>query len=157
MLAGVMTSDSLGSLRARAENQHIDIESLDARGALDLMLDWYSAVRADDAYPLEDDGDGVLIQWGASDFEAPQTFQFDVVRQFIGTDDEEPEEDAIWQLHLTLHYVADELTREVAGDLWVFDPTENISAREVVTRHGVLELLDGRPVIDVVLEFDRAD
>ncbi|MGN8554026.1 UNVERIFIED_CONTAM: hypothetical protein OHV15_15715 [Microbacterium sp. SLM126] len=153
----MITSDSLDSLRARAECQHVDIESLDARGAMDLVLDWYSAVRSEDAYPLEDDGDGVLIQWGTLDFETPQTFQFDVARQLICADDEEPEEDAIWQLHLTLHYEADDATSEVAGDLWVFDPAESTSAREVVARQRVLELLDGRPVIDVVLELDRAD
>ena len=138
MLDGVIIIDSPDSLRARAETQHVDIESLDARGALDLMLDWYSEVRSEDAYPLDDDGDGMLIQWGTFDFETQPIFQFDVARQFICSDEEEPEEDAIWQLHLTLHYAAEELTSEVAGDLWIFDPAECTSARETIAGHRLL-------------------
>ena len=48
---------------------------------MEFILAWHANERFDDAYPLDEDGDGVLIQWGTYRWDAARTRQFDVTRQ----------------------------------------------------------------------------
>jgi len=153
----VIISEAQHHLLTWATERGLDIVALDARKALDLVLDWYARERADDAEPVDEDGDGILIQWGTHAFTAPPTFQFDVTRQFITEAADEPDENEIWQLHLTLHYPANEATEFANGEVWHFDPDTAISARDAVAEQGILDLLDGITVHDVTVELDRAD
>jgi hypothetical protein len=68
------------------------------------MTDWFEAQRVErvDA----DGGDRLLFQWGTYDWGKGPSFVFDLVRQFVVED--EIGDDAIWQLHLTLHYPPDD-------------------------------------------------
>jgi len=78
----------------------VDLADLAAADAVDLMLEWYSVERADDA-DLSDGGDMLLYQWGTYDWGNGPSFQLDITRQLIavaGSDDD------IWQLSVTLHF-----------------------------------------------------
>jgi hypothetical protein len=153
----VIISDTPDRLRSWASEAGVDVASLDARQSLDLMLDWYARERAEDAHRLDEDGDGLLIQWGTYDFGEVSTFQFDVTRQFITADDEDPDEDAIWQLHLTVHYDETAETAAAEGSIWVFDPAETAAAFDEVANEAILERLDAVAPLRVVVEFERAD
>lgn len=101
-----------------------DLADLTASQAVSAMAQFYREQRADDAAGLDEDGDGLLVQWGVYDFDEDEdgaTFQFDLTRQFI-----EPGEDAeMWQLSLTLHFEADDRLRSIEpDDHWCFDPTD---------------------------------
>lgn len=153
----MIISEAQHHLLTWATERGLDIVALDARQALDLVLDWYARERADDAEPVDEDGDGILVQWGTYAFDAPPTFQFDVTRQFITAAADEPDETEIWQLHLTVHYPASDATESASGEVWHFDPDAAASTRNAVAELGVLDLLDGIAIRDVIVELDRAD
>lgn len=77
----------------------------------------FAAVPADDAAPADEDGDGVLAQFGTFDFNGVPEFSADLTRQFIEVDDE----DVMWQLRCTFHWSPSAATEALgSGDLWSF-------------------------------------
>lgn len=80
------------------------------------MLRFFEQVRVD--APLEEDGDMLLFQWGAYDFAGERTFQLELVRQFIVTDEDEGQ-GVMSQLRLTFHFPVTKATRGFgADDFW---------------------------------------
>jgi hypothetical protein len=100
----VLTSESQAALEQFLAGRGIEESSLTPFAAVLAMTDWYEAQRVDRVD--EDGGDMLLFQWGTYDLGNGPSFLFDLVRQFIVED--EVGDDAIWQLHLTLHFPPDE-------------------------------------------------
>lgn len=151
------------ALRSWAKRSGWDIDDLTPSQALDLMLDWYANERCADAYPIDEDGDGVLIQWGTYGFDAPPTFHFDVTRQFITAERwisrrlrrVSSRDTALWHLHLTLHFAEAVETKDLSDSLWLFDPNETSAARADVTERGVMDVLGDRRPTTIELTFER--
>jgi hypothetical protein len=97
----VRTERALEHLERRAELLGIDLKSLEAGTAVDLVLGWFLDERADDALPLDQEGDGILFQWGTYDFGDGPTFRYVLTRQFMLKDGEDVR---LLQLSLTLHF-----------------------------------------------------
>lgn len=130
---------------------------------MNFVLDWHASERFRDAYPLDEDGDGVLIQWGTYAWDASRTFQFDVTRQLTTAEGwfarlvrRRTDDVSLWQVHVTLHYSAELETDGVEGSLWVFGPNDAAAARTEVTKRGVFDLLSGRTPLRVEVSFEQA-
>ena len=79
----------------------------------------FAAVPVEDAPSPEEDGDGVLAQFGTPTFDGVRGFCADLTRRFIeaGAGDE----DAMWQLHCTLHWTPRAEAEALgSGHLWSF-------------------------------------
>jgi hypothetical protein len=106
------------AFRAFLDDRGTPLEQLDPDDAIDAVLDFYAEQGASDIDDTYGDGDTLLFQWGTYDWGEGPFFQFDLTRQLVstqtGTDD-----DAIWQLSLTLHYAPDEENSALgSGDQW---------------------------------------
>jgi hypothetical protein len=78
----------------------------------------FAAISIDDAAPPEEDGDGVLAQFGTFDFRGQREFWADLTRQFIEAGDEYA---PMWQLSCTFHWTRSAETEGFAsGHLWSF-------------------------------------
>ncbi|MBT2534163.1 hypothetical protein J7E83_18945 [Arthrobacter sp. ISL-48] len=79
----------------------------------------FAAIPANDCAPIDEDGDGVLAQFGTCGFRGTQEFNVDLTRQFI----EAGEVDApMWHLSCTFYW--DPTPDTVAlgsGSMWSFD------------------------------------
>lgn len=98
-------------------NQHGDVATAGrASTLLDVFLP-FARIPAEDAAPIDEDGDGILAQFGSYDFRGRPEFQVDLTRQFI-----EPNEDPVmWQLHCTMYWASTPETDALgSGDLWSF-------------------------------------
>jgi hypothetical protein len=78
----------------------------------------FAALAVEDAAPPEQDGDGILAQFGTHDFRGRPEFLADLTRQFITAG---REEQSLWQLSCTFHWPCSEATDALAsGSLWSF-------------------------------------
>ncbi|GGR02127.1 hypothetical protein GCM10010168_18480 [Actinoplanes ianthinogenes] len=80
----------------------------------------FAALPVDDVERPEEEGDGVLAEFGTVDFRGRREFATVLTRQLI-----EPGDDAsIWQLSCTLYWPSSVETEELgAGHLWSFGRT----------------------------------
>jgi hypothetical protein len=91
----------------------------------DLRRTWqvmhqFAAESVEDTAPAEEDGDGILAQYGTYDFGEGEHFEVDMTRQFTFYD-EDGEYDHTSQLACTFRFPpSDDLRRIGAGDLWSF-------------------------------------
>jgi hypothetical protein len=100
----MLTNESQAALEQFLADRGIGSTSVTPVAAIQAMTDWYDAQRVDRVDP--EGWDTLLFQWGTYDWGTGPSFEFDLVRQFIVED--EIGDDAIWQLHLTLHYPPDD-------------------------------------------------
>jgi hypothetical protein len=120
-----------------------------AYAALDAFLDWYETERAEDVVPLDHDGDLLLFQWGTGN----ATFDYDITRQFTVADD--VDDDAIWQLHLTLHFEPSIQTRLLgAGIKWCSHPRRVHEFKEFVTNAEATQYARSEDPIRLDLTMD---
>jgi hypothetical protein len=70
------------------------VTTADARTTVEVFRR-FSAISIDDAAPPEEDGDGVLTQFGTFTFRGQREFSADLTRQFIEAGDEYA---PMWQL-----------------------------------------------------------
>lgn len=118
------------SLERRAALEGVDLLSASADAAVDLVLGWFRDERVADALPLDQDGDGVLFQWGTCDFNAGLTFRYDLTRQLALSDGDEVR---LLQLSVTLHYATTSQTAALGGGHeWCFDPEGIPGLRRVI-------------------------
>jgi hypothetical protein len=118
----VRASEAEDALRQFLEICGLGVSGLTAKQAVEGAIAFFESVRFDDVEAEERDGDMLLFQWGTYDWHdgAGLSFQFDLARQLIivGSDPED-DDDAMWQLHLTLHYAPSEANAAVgAGHRW---------------------------------------
>ena len=118
----VRASEAEDALRQFLEIRGLGVSGLTAEQAVEGAIAFFELVRFDDVEGEERDGDMLLLQWGTYDQRdsAGPSFQFDLARQLIiAGSDSEDDDDAMWQLHLTLHYAPSEATAAVgAGHRW---------------------------------------
>jgi len=112
------------SVRAEFERHLADhglaLAQLGAKQAVETMVAFYAAERVEGAH-IDEDGDMLLFQWGTYDWGDGPSFQYDITRQLIVQDDDD--DDAIWQLSLTLHYEPGEDAQALgSGDQWCDSP-----------------------------------
>ena len=117
------------------------VDTITARHAVDAMFAFYAEQRADDVV-IEEDGDMLLYEWGIYSFSGPESFQFDITRQFIVTGEDEP-----YQLHLTLHFVPTDALRQIKnGNEWCHSPDELPAFRQSVESSAAFgTLADAKP------------
>jgi hypothetical protein len=91
--------------------------AIDVRNAVDAFRR-FAVLPVEDAKPLEEDGDGVLAQFGTYDYQGQREFSADLTRQFV----EASGEDApMWQLSCALFWPPTTATDGLAsGHLWSF-------------------------------------
>jgi hypothetical protein len=113
-------ADSEAALRRFAKDRDAPLDSIDAAALVPLMSSWFDLERPADALGLDEDGDGLLFEWGTFDFGA-RRFQYGISRQITTAEDDDSE---MWQLHVTLHYPADADTAALGqGNHWCFQPS----------------------------------
>jgi hypothetical protein len=115
----VRTADSRHAFEEFLASRRSRLDLMNALSAVELMIDFYLGVRADDV-ELDTGGDMLLSQWGIYDWGSGSIFQYDVTRQ-LTTEviDENHADDALWQLSLTLHYTPTAEARATgSGDHW---------------------------------------
>lgn len=79
----------------------------------------FAAVPATDTAPADEDGDGVLAQFGMADHAGGTAFMVDLTRQFIEASEEDP---AMWQVSCTFFWPGSAATAALGGgSLWSFD------------------------------------
>jgi hypothetical protein len=106
-----------------SETEHLLRSMLDRAAPADVpttveVFRRFAAVPVDDAAPPDEDGDGVLAEFGTFTFGGDREFQVGLTRQFI----EAADEDAMWQLHCTFYWTPDAETEALGSDdLWSFD------------------------------------
>jgi hypothetical protein len=105
-----------------------NIEALSPSDATELMIEYYSTVRADNC-DLDADGDMLLFQCGTHDWGNGKYFEYNVTRQFTFTaqfedDEEEWEEDVMWQLYITLKYTPSDVLDNLDAEIWCDSPND---------------------------------
>ena len=114
----------------------------------------FAAIPADDAAPAEQDGDGILAEFGTYDFRGAREFSADFTRQFLGPGDEDW---PMWQLHCTLYWDSGPETDALAsGRLWSFGMALAAFFAEAVALPGWAWALSGSQAprdLEVTLEL----
>lgn len=89
----------------------------------------FAAVPVDNAASPDDDGDGVLAEFGTFDCYGTPEFSAGLTRQFIEADDE----DMMWQLRCAFHWTPGAVTEALgSGNLWSFGmPLDDFFAEAV--------------------------
>ncbi|GAB1644101.1 hypothetical protein [Krasilnikovia sp. MM14-A1259] len=81
----------------------------------------FAALPVEGVLPPEEDGDGVLAQFGTYDFRGRPEFSADLTRQFAGAGGVDA---PVWQLSCTLYWAAHAATEGLGcGHLWSFGKT----------------------------------
>jgi hypothetical protein len=89
----------------------------------------FAAIPVSDCAPIDEDGDGVLAQFGTYGLRGTQEFSVDLSRQLIEAGDDGP----TWQLSCTLYWDSTPDTTALgSGSLWSFD----ISPEDLGLLHG---------------------
>jgi len=129
-----------------------DLIELDALHAATLMLGWYEVERADDAAPIDEDGDGLLFQRGTWDFDGPATFQYDLTRQFLHG----CPEGCLWQLSLTLHYEPEPESEALPEEapVWCFGTKDVASLRSAISTSAATAHVARRRPVRVTLDLE---
>jgi hypothetical protein len=77
----------------------LEVSNLGVAAAIDVWIAFYKAQRFED---VDDGFDWLWFQYGTYDWGGGHSFELDLTRQFIVH--QASGEDAIWQLHLVLHF-----------------------------------------------------
>ncbi|GIE92347.1 hypothetical protein [Actinoplanes regularis] len=132
--------DILVSMLADAGVDPDTMTSSDVRTIVDVFRG-FAALPVDGVAPPEEDGDGVLAQFGTHDFRGRPEFSADLTRQFVEADDEDA---PMWQLSCTLYWAAGAETDGLGfGHLWSFGKTLDEFFAEAGALHGWAWALDG--------------
>jgi hypothetical protein len=101
----------------------------------------FAALPAEDAAPPQEDGDGVLAQFGTYDLRGQDEFSVDLTRQFA---EGRAEDAATWQLSCTFYWSASAATDVLAsGQLWSFGRPLDLFFDEAVALPGWAWALEG--------------
>lgn len=152
--------DALAQFKASAEAKGKEIACLSPREAIDLMVDFYSAIRAEDC-DLDADGDMLLLQWGVYDWGEGEMFEYNITRQFIfpmvfEEDGEKWEEDSMWQLSLTCKSPPSEAMRNLdSNDKWCSSPDEVSEFLKFIGECAATRLSEDAKVTSVELTFEQ--
>lgn len=98
------------------------------------VLRRFAEVSCEDAAAPEEDGDGLLAQYGTSTWRRRQVFTTDLTRQFLEDDDEDP---PMWQLSCAVRWAPTAETETLgSGHHWSFGIPMDTFFAEVVRLPG---------------------
>jgi hypothetical protein len=123
---------------------------LDAPRQEDVGRTWavmrvFFAEVVEDAAPREEDGDGLLAQYGIYDFSGQPLYELDMTRQF-SFNDEEGEYDHMSQLQCTFEFEPSEELRAVPdANLWSWDAGDFFAEALAMPGFGIVEELKLTP------------
>jgi len=124
------------------------IDGLHIGPAVSAVLAFYRASRAQHA-SLDDEGDGILWQWGP-DTDATR-FTVDLTRQLIRVGEDQP----LVQLTLCLGFRWTPARRALGrGHFWCFDPTASDEFERAVRRSPAYRAVASAAPVDVTLRTD---
>ena len=98
----MLTADSEPAFRSFLGSRYGDLAQLQVRPAIEAWIEFYKAQRVDD---VDEGMDWLWFQFGTYDWGEGPSFELDLTRQFILHG--ETDDDAIWQMHLVLHFPPD--------------------------------------------------
>ncbi|MEV7606069.1 hypothetical protein AB0N65_11575 [Paenarthrobacter sp. NPDC089322] len=102
-------------------------------GAVMKAFQSFAAVSASDCAPVDEDGDGILAQFGTYGLRGTQEFSVNLSRQFIETGDD----GSIWQLSCTFYWdPTPDTTALGSGSLWSFDTSPEDFFRDAALLAG---------------------
>ena len=137
--------------RAYLLERGVSLGLLDAPAGLSAMLSFYRDVRADGLL-FECDEDMLLFQWGCHERQAGLAFVLDMTRQLIF---DEPEEDSIWQLHLSFHFdPIDELRNLGSHSRWCESLDALPAFEDWLNDHPAVSAVAGRAPRSIHLIYD---
>ena len=129
------------------------VDNLAHDGAVQLMLDFYRDVRAEDC-DLEAGGDMLLFHWGTYDRGEGEAFEYDIKRQLI----REPYDDEILQLSLTLKYRPTQALRHVvSGNRWCEHAEELSGFAAFIRACEASMIVAGERPFAIDLEFEDVE
>jgi hypothetical protein len=119
----VNSDEAIGRLRQMLADAGVDRQH---PSTADVQLTWqvmrrFASEPVEDAEPPEEDGDGILAQYGVYDWGDGEHVELDMTRQFAFSD-EDGEYSHMSQLHCTFLFDStDELRAILARNLWSFE------------------------------------
>jgi hypothetical protein len=113
----------------------------------------FAAVPVENAASPDDDGDGVLAEFGTFDFDGAPEFAAGLTRQFIEADDE----DVMWHLRCTFHWTPGAVTEALgSGNLWSFGmPLDGFFAEAVALPGWAWALAGVQPPTTFTIELHQ--
>ncbi|HET8542084.1 MAG TPA: hypothetical protein VFL83_19560 [Anaeromyxobacter sp.] len=119
---GTKPREAAARLDAFLARRGLDRSRLTPRRALDAMIELYRTERFDRC-DLANDGDMLLFQWGAYEWEGPDRFSLDVTRQLMWSDPEG--DDQVWQLSIRFGFpLTDAMRAAGSSNRWCRAPSE---------------------------------
>jgi hypothetical protein len=114
------TSTTFTSMLAEAGIAPVAVTGAHVRGTVE-AFHRFAALPVDGVAPPEEDGDGVLAQFGMFAFRGQREFTVDLTRQLIGVGDEDT---PMWHLSCAFYYPFSAETELLgSGSLWSFGKT----------------------------------
>jgi hypothetical protein len=128
------------SMLAKAGVVMGEVTSGDVRVLVDVVRR-FATIPVDDGAPVEDDGDGMLAQFGSFNFRGTPEFSADLTRQLIEAGDEDA---PIWQLQCTFYCDRTPATDALAdATLWSFGVSIDEFFTQAITLPGWAFAFDG--------------
>ncbi len=135
----------------RLEAAQLSLEALTPAAGVEAMLSYYADERADGC-DLDEDGDMLLFQWGTYDWGDGPSFEVNLTRQLMVTDDgAEPR-----QLGLTFRFTPDHApSRLKDGNKWCESPGGLAAFRRFITGSKAIQAVGHLTPAVVELQFGR--
>lgn len=135
----------------RLDAAKLKLDALTPSAGVEAMLHFYADERADGCDP-DDDGDMLLFEWGTNDWGEGPSFEVNLTRQFMITDDvEEPR-----QLSLIFCFApVDAPSGLKDGNKWCESPDGLPAFRRFVARSKAIQAVGQRTPASVELRFGR--
>ncbi len=150
------TADAQRVFQDRLSTQGLRVQELNARTVVESMLAFYVDVRAEDVDVVEG-GDTLLFQWGSYDWGERPSFDYDLTRQFIINSGVDYDDDAFWQLSLTIHFDPGSETDAIGrGERWCEHPAEADDVRSFIEASAATAYARRSSPASVELRFEQA-
>lgn len=149
--------DAEEEFRSLAQTRGVSLSSASPREVFAVVFEFWDQFRAQDAQALDENGDGLLFQWGirptAPDF-WESCFYLDLTRQFILDAGEDG--DAFSQLRCEFQYQPMPELRAVAeGNRWCWQPQDLAAFMDFVFSHPALSAVEGRTQTNLAVSLER--
>ncbi|MBA8816565.1 hypothetical protein FHX48_001638 [Microbacterium halimionae] len=148
-------ADARATLVGVLAEDGISPEALPIRRAFELMIEFFSKWEPL-GVNLDEDGDGLLFQWGTYDWDGAENplFEVDITRQLITNEDDEHDEE-MHHLHWTFQYEPSDVTQGLGtGEAWFFAPVSLSHPFQGILTSPTLLSIEGMVVHKVVLEHE---
>lgn len=149
------TKDAKAAFEKHLKQSHIDLDGAAPGVLVQAMIDWYSSCRFD--VDIDEDGDMLLFQYGTYDWGTGECFEYNITRQCI-TSTEDPDDQEILQLSLTMRYAPTDTLREIgSGDQWCVSPAETGDFIQFIADNAATRAIADQERQQTTLEFENAE